>query len=73
LLGDINLQELWVGFPDEESLVKAAMGNDKLFSVLGGVVFYDMDADGKLPDDTRIAIRFHKFKASARELWEAFC
>lgn len=53
--------------------MRAAMGNDKLFSVLGGVVFYDMDADGKLPNDTRIAIRFHKFKASERECWIAFC
>jgi hypothetical protein len=60
-----NLSNFWVGFPTEEELVLNAMPDDKVYSVLGGVVFYDMDANGTLPLDTRMAIRFQQFKVWA--------
>lgn len=62
IFSSIDLAGLWVGFEDEESMVAAAMGNDMLFKVFGGVAFRGVSENGTLPDDLSVAIRFHTFK-----------
>jgi hypothetical protein len=62
LLDTLNFGTLWQGFATEDEMVAAAMGDDKLFTVFGGVTFHNVSAEGKLPDDLSISIRFHQFK-----------
>ena len=54
---------LWRGFPDEESMVREAMGTDNIYSVFGAVVFRGVDpVTGELPQNLTLSLRFHALK-----------
>eukprot|EP00048_Salpingoeca_helianthica_P013328 m.199069 g.199069 ORF g.199069 m.199069 type:complete len:2327 (-) comp15490_c4_seq4:26-7006(-) len=61
----INL-DYFRGYPDEASMVSASMGSDKLFSVIAGLAFYNLEgANQSLPLATRYAIRVNDLKVPA--------
>ncbi len=51
------------GYETENELVADSMGSDKILTVLGGIVFYDLVGPQQLmPSHTRYAIRMNDVK-----------
>lgn len=58
----INLN-VFQGYPDEESMVSASLGEENFNSVLGTIAFYDIASNGALPaKNIKYALRFNELK-----------
>eukprot|EP00051_Salpingoeca_urceolata_P015767 m.206008 g.206008 ORF g.206008 m.206008 type:complete len:2576 (+) comp18495_c0_seq1:570-8297(+) len=57
-----GLLNLFQGKPDEDAMIKASVGQENFFSVLGGIAFRNVNDDGTLPDSLEYAIRMEEHK-----------